>query len=443
MRYVRHKPGRALHILHDVRAVAADGSSATTLSLLTLDERVAGPVSPRTLPSLLDHVGLLAAGKPSATPAGVTVHTLPDDLGLPALRAAWAPQPGAPLCRSLESMLTAASGDRAAIVAITAIPRHYKPASRCVIEYRLRLRHDDSGEEFTRVLYGKLFAKPAQACEMDAGLRRVAETWDRAGPLAAWTPRSLGVYEPLGMCFTQAADEGRGLSGMALLRPGGRARIGAAWRAASIPEAALELSAAALARLHTASFDVSGLELRSAAYESERAVERARLLAAYTPEMESEIMNAATTTARSLVTLDTKDARACHGSYKRSQLVYGAGTLTVVDWDSLCIADPAIDLGCFLAHLRPSALWYARPGARAWFSAAAAYWIQAYVDGMAQRGQRSDVVSGIVSRSAAYEAAMLLKMATRRLRRLNSPRPGELRAILSEVGRCLSTDAAA
>jgi len=49
------------------------------------------------------------------------------------------------------------------------------------------------------------------------------------------------------------------------------------------------------------------------------------------------------------------------------------------------------------------------------------------------------MAAGIVGRAAVYEAALLLKIATRRVNRLNSARPRELVAILAEAERCLAT----
>lgn len=434
VRYVRHKPGKTLHIFYRL----PDHS----MLCLTADERVTGPVTSRDIPAL---VALLADPCDDARnrlPGGVSVHRLPEDPGLPALHAAWNPVPGDELCRALEAMLNERSAIRETIVGIAAIPRHYKPGSRCVIEYRLDIQPPDRGSEHGVVVYGKLFAKLAQAQEMDAALRRVEAACDPEGMFARWTPRALGVCEALNMSVTAAAGEQcASQSGMAVLRPRGTTP---ASRRSSLPTHALQLAASALAHLHSSSIAIADLEARTAPYEADRAIERGELIAAYHHGMERAVRDVARRTAASLAAQTATLTLPCHGSYKRSQLVYtGAGTLTVVDWDSMCAADPALDLGCFLAHLRPAAIWYGRRGARAWFDAAAACWIQAYAQEMTTRGMPPDVVSGIVSRSAAYEAATLLKMATRRLRRLNNPRPQELRSMLAEADCCLSADAAA
>jgi len=60
---------------------------------------------------------------------------------------------------------------------------------------------------------------------------------------------------------------------------------------------------------------------------------------------------------------------------------------------------------------------------------------------MLERGVAPSAVDGILERSHLYEAALLFKIATRRVNRLNSPRPKELAAMLSEIARCLSDGA--
>lgn len=49
------------------------------------------------------------------------------------------------------------------------------------------------------------------------------------------------------------------------------------------------------------------------------------------------------------------------------------------------------------------------------------------------------MLSASIARSSLYEAALLFKIATRRVNRLNSPRPQEFLAMFDEVARCLST----
>jgi aminoglycoside phosphotransferase (APT) family kinase protein len=127
-----------------------------------------------------------------------------------------------------------------------------------------------------------------------------------------------------------------------------------------------------------------------------------------------------------------------HGGFKPAQLVYiDTGRVAVTDFDGVRLADPALDVGYFLAYLRPASLWRGRPASRAWFTAAAAEFTAAYARSMVARGARAADVDGILRRASLHEAAALLKIAGRRPHRCNAPRPGELAAMLEEIEGCL------
>ena len=109
------------------------------------------------------------------------------------------------------------------------------------------------------------------------------------------------------------------------------------------------------------------------------------------------------------------------------------GAVFLVDFDQFCLADPALDVGYFLAYLRPAGLWYRRAGRRAWFEAAAEAFLSTYLRRLAERGESAETCAGIAGRAPVFEAALLLKIAARRVNRLHSPRAGEVAAVLDEV----------
>ena len=132
------------------------------------------------------------------------------------------------------------------------------------------------------------------------------------------------------------------------------------------------------------------------------------------------------------------EPRVCHGGFKPAQLLVApGGRVAVTDWDGACAADPALDLGYFCAYLRPPSLWTEAPGARAWFRTARARLVDAYVAEARRLGSGAADLLALRRRAAVYEAALLLKIATRRVNRLNAPRPAELAAMCAEIRRCL------
>jgi hypothetical protein len=110
----------------------------------------------------------------------------------------------------------------------------------------------------------------------------------------------------------------------------------------------------------------------------------------------------------------------------------------MVDFDGFCLADAALDVGYFLAYLRPSGLWCHRPGLRDWFERATTAFVSAYRAAMLARGIAHAEIDGILERVRLYEAAFLVKIATRRIHHLNSPRPQELSAMLGAIAACLA-----
>ena len=130
-----------------------------------------------------------------------------------------------------------------------------------------------------------------------------------------------------------------------------------------------------------------------------------------------------------------------HGSYKPSQLLVRGEHTLLVDFDQFCLADPALDVGYFLAYLRPPGLFYHRAGCREWFEAASDTFTSAYVEKLRESGIASATGADIIERAHVYEAGLLLKIAARRANRLHSPRPAEVSATLAEISTCLATAA--
>ncbi len=175
--------------------------------------------------------------------------------------------------------------------------------------------------------------------------------------------------------------------------------------------------------------------------ESAKAARRAATIAAYVPELSHEAAEVAQSLGEALEALPRDGLRPAHGSYKPSQLLFRSGSVFLVDFDQFCLADGALDVGYFLAYLRPPGLWYHRAGTRAWFAEAAATFLAAYDRRLAERGVDEATRTGIQRRCHVYEAALLLKIAARRPNRLHSPRPGEVAALLDEVRTCLAAAA--
>ena len=129
--------------------------------------------------------------------------------------------------------------------------------------------------------------------------------------------------------------------------------------------------------------------------------------------------------------------RPAHGSYKSSQLLVRAGSVFLVDFDQFCLADPALDVGYFLAYLRPPGSGTTGQG-RGHGSRPRADDVPLRLPPAPRRARRdAGDPRGHPAARHVFEAALLLKIAARRANRLHSPRPGEVQALLAEVTSCL------
>jgi thiamine kinase-like enzyme len=206
-----------------------------------------------------------------------------------------------------------------------------------------------------------------------------------------------------------------------------------------IPTEELWLTAIALSRLHTSTVRPDEKSPRTGAKEAKRARERASLIAGHNSSQAEEVLRLADQLATRLEALEPDAYRPAHGGFKASQLLFHSHKVFVVDFDGFCLADPALDVGYFLAYLRPSGLWYQLPGMMSWFKSASEAFTSTYRHAMIEHGITEEAINGILQRSKLYEAALLFKIATRRVNRLNSPRPKELAAMLEEISACIST----
>ncbi len=263
------------------------------------------------------------------------------------------------------------------------------------------------------------------------------------GGTQPFLPRPLDMVDALGLALNEAVQptstRERLVTGTHALRPQMERGRGGEITDLVIPVEELWLTAIALARLHTSSVHPDESTPRTGAKEAKRARERAALIAHHNPPQAEEVHRLAQQLSARLEILEPDTYRPAHGGFKASQLLFNNHKVFVVDFDGFCLADSALDVGYFLAYLRPSGLWYRRPGMMSWFKAAAEVFTTTYCQAMLELGVTQAAIDGILQRSKLYEAALLFKIATRRVNRLNSPRPKELLAILEEIAACLST----
>ena len=455
VRYLRRKPARGLAVIYAVDAVGQHKSENAhdphrSVSL-TLDEEALdgatiqfSEAQAREAPLEVQPSGVLRAET-----IGLSVQAFPADSGLPAL-AASCDISSSQVFQAIEKAAQTQLQDKVwTLSAVVAEPVRYKPGNRCVIRYRLTLTHSGHGEQRHLTLFGKVYADPQQARSVQAlqqrlydeqvaklGSQLVEQTY--SAPLL---PRPLGIVDEMGLTLNEAVQPTsvgeKMLTGTRALQPHLERDRGGEITSMSIPVEELRLTAAVLARLHTSAVQPAEGAPRTGAKEAKRARDRAALIASHNPAQAEETQRLARELAERLEAARPDSYRPAHGGFKSSQLLFHSHEVFVVDFDGFCMADAALDVGYFLAYLRPSGLWYHSPGMREWFEAAAHVFTTTYRQAMLESGASPSAIDGILQRSRLYEAALVFKIATRRVNRLNSPRPKELSSMLHEISACL------
>lgn len=461
VRYLRRKAERGLAIIYavDEKYPAHKGrihNPDHTVSL-TIDEQGMDGVHIRfsAVQAQQASLTILPTGVLHLADLGLAVQHFPADNGLPALPACCDTVPHSPLFAALQAAAHQQTGDPTCrLVEACAEPVRYKPGNRCVIRYHLQLeqRGDEAGsQQKTLTVFGKVYNNAEQTRDIQSLQQQLYEEQKRAGQIP-FLPQPLGMIDTLGLTFNEAVQvsdaESRpgGLQGdrWNTLRTGTQAlqpqvKLGQGGIITHIitPGEELHLAARALAHLHTSSVRPAAKGPRTGAKEAKRAQERAQLLAEHNQAQAGQIQACVQQLASKLERVQPDLYRPAHGGFKASQLLFHSHRVYVVDFDGFCLADPALDVGYFLAYLRPSALWYQRPGMRQWFEEAATTFCRSYQQEMEARGVVPETVQGILERTPLYEAALIFKIATRRVNRLNSPRPQELSAMLDEIAQRL------
>lgn len=453
VRYLRRKPERGLAIIYHVDEIRKHGNTAHAPDRsvsLTLDEQALDGARMLFTASQATDAPLTVqpSGVLRLDDIGLSVQAFPADSHLPTLAASCDTTPGSVLFQALEqaARLQLANGAWN-LLAANAVPARYKPANRCVIRYQLHLENAVTGGQRLLTIFGKVYANPEQASAVQAWIQQLHDEQRATREQQSFLPRPLGMIAELGLTLNEAIeppavrDESdpwqRLRTGTRALQPQmerGRGVI----QNLNLPAQELQLTGQTLAALHTSSVYPNAQSPRTGAKEAKRALERAGLIAQRNLAQVEETQKLAHLLADRLKNLTPERYRPAHGGFKASQLLFHSHRVFVVDFDGFCCADPALDVGYFLAYLRPSGLWYNRQGTRAWFESAASLFRDAYRHAMLSNNVPTAEVKAIMERARLYEAALLFKIATRRVNRLNSPRPAELSAMLNEIASCLN-----
>jgi aminoglycoside phosphotransferase (APT) family kinase protein len=358
---------------------------------------------------LLDGTDTGAAPGPVVDP-GVRLSPFPGDPDLPTLAAAADPA-------SLREALRAALPGGAAILRCRVDLLRYRPAKRATFAVEARAHPGRSGRQPQRLVV-KCYHDGRKAAAVAEEAVLLDATADAGAPL-----RFAAVRAHLPELSLVVQDRVAGVPLPEVLRRPGPA-----------PAAALRRAARALAALHRQ--PVVSRRTRDVDAELARFGSRGRRVAAVAPATGAALVELATRLAATAQDVPEGVVALVHGDCKPSQfLLADGGKVALLDLDSCGRADPAGDVGTFLATLRQSGL---RPTAGRPAAASAALAQRAFAELFLREYLQAAAAAPDVDlrrRIAWYEAVALERKALRTFAR--APRSPLTRALVAEGHRCL------
>ena len=367
-----------------------------------------------------------AQGNPAETlwtdSLGIEVHSLPLDPSLPGLADALRPEI---MTRALTDALSASPMGATQVVRCRAAIERYRPSRSCTLRLDVWMRDAATGALGRRHLFGKVYPTRAKAESVYATMTEMAGLTDSGSgrlrvalPVASVPSLRMVVQEPL-----------PGTSLDLFLRRRAFARTPAH---AAAP---IRWAAQALAELHA--LDLTHPRQRRVELELDRLVTRFAAAKAIDAELDAAIRELVDRLRAGLLDLglEGQPGRVVHADCKPSQYLVHTDGVVLLDFDHAGMADPALDVGTFMASLRQlgcrRALERNRPltGAEAaWVREHEVAFLQGYIGA-------ADEADGFPVRVAWYEAFGLLRKARRAMcRSLRSPLP---RLLVDEAMECL------
>ena len=349
-----------------------------------------------------EEVAAFAAPVALVEPLGMAVHAFPVDGELPTLVAATDPAVAAD---ALGELLAASGRADLDVEGVRVEPVHYNRRHRCMFRYHLEL---DRGRRL--VLYGKVGND-------GAGARTPAVVDGLRATLAdarVAVPECLGFNDDLQLVVL---TEIPGVPQVAQLL---KARLRGGPPPAAATGLTLEDAVDACGRI-AAALHTSGLRLgapRPLAGELERLRADLAPIRRLSPALGRLLGRWVDLTEQRGAATPALPACQSHGDFSYTQLIFDGPRSGLVDFDTFCQAEPAMDLGHFLAYLR-----FAGVKARGGRAAAARAELTERLAGRFTAAYTEEGGDGAaLARVPVYEAISLLRLAEHAWRNLKAER---------------------
>jgi hypothetical protein len=301
---------------------------------------------------------------------------------------------------------------------------HYGRQHRCVLRYVISGTRTADGAPFQRVVYGKVI--DSQRARASGEALQALERAAASDGIDLRVPLWLGYDAELRLGLLSAVP------GAALVQPLLRAEVtderSTAAAAAVTLEQAVTRCAEVAAALHRSGLTVG--PLRTLADELAQLDEQLEAVARVAPELAARLAESRGELDEAAAECEALPLVLSHGDFTPGQVLFDGQAAALVDFDTVCRAEPALDLGQFLAYFRLAVAKEAgSEGAPGLESAMVDAFLDRYATaaGLSPRADRS-----LRTRVSVYEQISLLRIALHSFYKL---KPARLELVLRLLGQ--------
>ncbi len=308
---------------------------------------------------------------------------------------------------------------------LTVTPVNYARRERCVLRYELDEVADD-GSKRRRTIYGKV-STGNQGAAIAPTIAELRERVLPGAPVKFALPQSLGFRPDLQLSLLSAVPGAPRIPQLL------KARLsGAADSADGLTlEAALTTSAQIAAALHSSPSKLG----RRRSFDDERAALREKIAVVehVAPELGARFRGWLERIETYAEESDPLRPTLSHGDFTHAQLIFDGTQSGLVDFDTICQAEPALDLGQFLAYLRVAAHKAGKAASaesKTLGEQLGEQFINAYIAAM---GPRIEDAERLRIRVMVYQVVSLLRMALHSWQQIKPARIENAIAVLQET----------
>ena len=356
-------------------------------------------------------------------PLNMVVYAFPIDGALPTLVGATDRQR---MTEILAETLPEVLAGQLTIQDVRMVPVNYARRYRCVMRYEIECLTPGNKLQ-RREVYGKVATdtQGALIAPVIAALRE--RVLGNRNAYQFNVPRSLGFRPDLQLSLLEAIPGTPQINQLLKARlsgadlPAGELTLDRALDACAQIANALHRSNIGLGRRRTLDDDLTGLR------KGIREVQRVA------PELGVQFQTWLERIESYAEESDALLPRFCHGDYTYAQVIFDGRQSGLVDFDTVCQAEPALDLGQFLAYLRAAAhkaRKAATPGTTPIGVQLGEHFLDAYI---AAAGEQIEDAERLRIRVSVYEVVSLMRMALHSWQQLKATRLENAIAVLEEA----------